>query len=479
MKLFLLLGSIILSISAISQDTALIRVFGGPYNEYGNQIIETSDGGYAIIGTTGSYAQGNSKMYLLKLNSNLEKEWTKVYGGNNIEWGKSLVETEDGFLLLGYTNSFGAGGYDVYLVKCSSNGEMINYKTYGGLDWDFGNHLVRYGDNYVISGETYSNSNGGSDAFVIQIDGDGNELWSGSFGGTQDDFMNSAFTANNKLMVVGSSNSFSDKSKVYLLEFDENMQVTERLFGDDNYWHEGNAGILHSNGDIYLTGSIEAGDFSHFLLMRLDDNFDLVTLNNNPLGGLLTERAFSIVENPNNQILMTGQSDSYTGSTGAMIMRTSAMGNWQASPTFGGNAIDIGRSVIVNSNNELVVVGETNSYGTGNFDVYLIKLPNTIVVADYSLDIEECFDSLLTNVESNDEILNSTIFPNPTTSGATIKTASLQSQLTLYNLKGQKLIHTNTQGYESTISLSDYASGIYILQITTHSGTEFLRIIKE
>jgi hypothetical protein len=479
MKQLLMLSALILSISAIAQETALIRVYGGPYNEYGNQIIETSDGGYAIIGTTGSYAQGNSKMYLLKLNSNLEKEWTKVYGGNNIEWGKSLVETEDGFLLLGFTNSFGAGGYDVYLVKCDFDGEMLDYKTYGGGDWDFGNHIVKFGDNYVISGETYTFSSGGSDAWVIQIDADGNEIWSGNFGGSQDDFANSAFVANNSLMVVGTSYSFSDKSKVYLLEFDENMEVTERLIGNDNFWNEGTAGLLHSNGDIYITGSIEAGDYSHFLLLRLNNNFELVTLNNNPLGGDLTENGFSIVENTNNQLVMVGRSDSYTGSTGAWLLRTSQMGNFLAGPTFGGNALDIARSVIVNNNNELLVVGETDSYGTGNLDVYLIKLPNTHVVADYILDIEVCFDQLLTNLEPIISTTSTSIFPNPTTSGATIKTEFIQKNLVLYNLAGQKIIQSQPQSNESIISLENYPSGIYILQIITHTGTEFLRIIKE
>lgn len=479
MKQLLSLITLILTIPCFAQDTALIRVFGGPYNDYGNQIIETSDGGYAVIGTTGSYAQGNSKMYLLKLNSNLEKEWTQVYGGNNIEWGKSLVETADGFLLLGYTNSFGAGGYDVYLVKCDFNGEMLDFKTFGGADWDFGNHIVRYGDTYIISGETYSNSSGGSDAYVIQIDGDGNELWSGIFGGDQDDYANWAFVANTSLMVVGTSHSFSDKSKVYLLEFDENMQVTERIFGDDNFWHEATSGIHHSNGDIYLSGSIEAGDFSHFLLMRINSDFELITLSSNILGGPLTENGFSIVESTNNQLLMAGRSDSYTESTGAMVFRMTSMGDWLASPTFGGGGTDIARNIIVNTNNEPIIIGETDSYGTGNFDVYLVKLPNTNIQAEYELDLEECFDSLLTSIETNISLTSSKVYPNPTSEGITIETENIQQQLVLFNVQGKQLIELHPLSKVFNLSLSDYPAGLYLLQVTTQSGTEILRLTKE
>jgi len=479
MKQLLMLSALILSISAIAQETALIRVYGGPYNDYGNQIIETSDGGYAIIGTTGSYAQGNSKMYLLKLNSNLEKEWTRVYGGNNIEWGKSLVETEDGFLLLGYTNSFGAGGYDIFLVKVELDGNQQWQKTYGGSDWDFGYKIIEFQNTYYISGETWSFSNGGSDGYLVQIDSEGNELWSEHFGGSGNDALYGMFLGTDKLIAVGTSNSVGDKSKVHLIELDVNNLFSEFFIGEDNFWHEGRSGILHSNGDYYITGGIESGEFSNYLIFRLDTDFSLVPINSNSSGGSLKDFACDIIEVDSEQITLVGESASYTSSIGALIMRRSAMSNWQASPTFGGNAVDIAKSVIVNTNNELLIVGETESYGTGNFDVYLIKLPNTHVVADYILDIEECFDQLLTDMEPNISKTFTGLFPNPTTAGITIKTEFIQSNLILYNLAGQKIIQSQPLSNESIVSLENYPSGIYILQITTHSGTEFLRIIKE
>src|SRR5690606_12173075 len=157
------------------------------YNDYGAEIIETSNGGYAIIGTTGSYAQGQSNMYLIKINDDLEKEWSQVFGGDNIEWGQSLVEVEDGFLLLGYTNSFGAGGYDIYLVKCDLNGNFQWQRTYGGSDWDFGYKLLEYDNTFYIAGESWSYSNGGSDGYLLNIDLAGDVIWSDHFGGSNDD----------------------------------------------------------------------------------------------------------------------------------------------------------------------------------------------------------------------------------------------------------------------------------------------------
>jgi len=470
---------LLISLLSFGQETALIRTFGGPYQDYGSEIIQTSDGGYAIIGTTGSYYQGNSNMYLIKLDANLEKEWTQVYGGNNIEWGKSLVETDSGYLLLGFTNSFGAGGYDAFLVKCDFTGEMIGYQTYGGEDWDFAHQIVAFNDTYMIVGETWSNSNGGSDAFVVQIDAEGNQLWSGNFGGTENDYAASAFVANNAVHVVGTTHSFSEKSKVYMLEIDVNMQVTEHVFGNENLWYEGTTGIVHGNGNYYISGSIEAGNFSDYLMLRLNSAYELVEVDEAPLGGALTENAFDIIEITNQQMVLVGRSDSYTGSTGAMFMRLTEGGSWMASPTFGDSETDIARCVILNSENELVIVGETDSYGAGNFDVYLVKLPNDQVVQNYLLNVEECFDPLLTDIETISQVTTSQIYPNPAIESVMIKTEHNQFQLRIINSSGQIIANSEHNNNELSFSTAALAPGVYLLQITSAEKTEYLRLVKE
>ncbi|MCX6166012.1 MAG: T9SS type A sorting domain-containing protein, partial [Ignavibacteriae bacterium] len=91
---------------------------GGTSIERAFSIIKTTDGGYAIAGTTGSYGTGSSDMYIVKLNSSGMLQWSKTVGGDTTDNAYSIIQTTDGgYAIAGYTNSFGAGSNDMYIVK--------------------------------------------------------------------------------------------------------------------------------------------------------------------------------------------------------------------------------------------------------------------------------------------------------------------------------------------------------------------------
>ena len=94
--------------------------------DVGQDIQYTSDHGFIIAGTTSSFGSGNTAIYLLKVDSNGTFQWSKAIGGIGIEWGYSVKQTFDkGYVVAGYTNSFGNGGYDMYLVKTDSAGNTL------------------------------------------------------------------------------------------------------------------------------------------------------------------------------------------------------------------------------------------------------------------------------------------------------------------------------------------------------------------
>src|SRR5687767_14211712 len=139
------------------------RVYGGPSQDYGRFVQQTSDSGYIVAGSTSSYT-GNTDEYLLKTDVNGKFKWHKIFGGANVEWARCVKQTpaDSGYIFCGYTNSFGNGGYDVYLVKTDSAGNMLWQKTFGGTDWDFGYSVdITYDGGYVIAGSTYSSGSGG------------------------------------------------------------------------------------------------------------------------------------------------------------------------------------------------------------------------------------------------------------------------------------------------------------------------------
>jgi hypothetical protein len=151
-------------------DTIWTRTYGGINYDVANNFIQTTDGGFAIIGTTNSFAPGGqADLILVKTDSNGVVQWAKTFGGEFVEVGAEVTELQDhGFLLVGYTQSFGAGGdcgalgtcYDYYLIRTDQNGDTIWTKAYGrfGLhDWATGAHLTS--DNgYFLYGPSFSNN---------------------------------------------------------------------------------------------------------------------------------------------------------------------------------------------------------------------------------------------------------------------------------------------------------------------------------
>jgi hypothetical protein len=135
------------------------------------RMVQTADGGYALAGRTNSFGTGDYDSYLIKADANGVMEWNKTYGGTGNEWTLSVVQTIDGgYTLAGYTDSFGAGSYDLWLVRTDADGNMSWNKTYGGANDDRGSSVVETGDyGYVIAGETASFGAGGWDFWLIKL----------------------------------------------------------------------------------------------------------------------------------------------------------------------------------------------------------------------------------------------------------------------------------------------------------------------
>jgi hypothetical protein len=149
-------------------------VGGSGPNGQAYTIIQTTDGGFALAGVTEAFGAGSYDMHIVKLDAGGTLQWTRTVGASGQDWGYSIVQANDGgFVVLGSTNSFGV--LDYYTVKLNVNGTPQWSKTYGGSGIEGGNEvpcsiIKTNGGGFVIAGKTNSFGVGGDDMYIVKID---------------------------------------------------------------------------------------------------------------------------------------------------------------------------------------------------------------------------------------------------------------------------------------------------------------------
>lgn len=153
------------------------KVYSGFSEDWTRFAIETNGGGFLIAGDTRSYGLGGSQdIYIIKTDAAGEVVWAKAFGGIGDEKGYGVLQDSEGnYVIAGFTNSFGFGGYDAFLMKVDGNGLLQWFHTYGGQQNDYAFKIKETPDGgYALLGSRSSNSLGGEDVYLIKTDNDGN-----------------------------------------------------------------------------------------------------------------------------------------------------------------------------------------------------------------------------------------------------------------------------------------------------------------
>lgn len=158
-------------------------MYGGENDDEATAVVASSDGGYAIAGTTSSFGAGGQNFWLIKVDENGNMQWNKTYGGAESDVMTDMVCTADGgYIMVGETSSYGAGESDFWLLKVDSSGNMQWNKTFGNQTAELATCVIQTSDGeYALAG--YGLENNATDtALFIKTDSSGKVQWTRTYG---------------------------------------------------------------------------------------------------------------------------------------------------------------------------------------------------------------------------------------------------------------------------------------------------------
>jgi len=438
-KVFLFIFASVCSVTLNAQapETLWTRTYGGSDYDWGYSVQETSDGGFMVAGSTSSFGAGAEDAWLIRTDASGDTLWTRTYGGSDYDFGKSGQQTSDGgFIMTGYNRSLGGGECDLWLIRINPFGDTRWSWTYGGSGGEAGWSVQQTSDGgFIVAGFTSSIGAGGSDVRLIRTDSLGGTLWARTYGGSLFDVALSVQqTSDGGFIVVGKTESFGAGAEdVWLVRTDAS---------GDTLWTKTYGGIDNDHGwSVQQTldgGFIVAGGTQSFgagggdvWLLRTDAFGD--TLWTRTYGGSDNDWGYAVQQTLDGGFIVAGETQSFgAGGGDVWLIRTDASGDTLWTRTYGGSDYDGGLSISVQQtlDSGFIVVGETQSFGAGGSDVWLIRLAPDVVSAEEEVMGVPAKFALLQN------------YPNPFNQATTMRFAlSCPGQVTLeiLNFMGQRV----------------------------------------
>ncbi len=307
-----------------------IYAFTDSVNSRGHALLQTPSGHFFIAGS--AWLTGlNTDIYILKLDTQGQRIWTRGFGGTGNEDPTSIILTPDGNLLIaGSTHSFGMGLSDIYILKLDTNGNLLWARTIGDSNPDWGNAMIATSQGgYVIAGTTFSYGHGGTDILVIYLDSTANIQWARAIGGIarEDAYALVEASDHTGFVIVGTTNSFG--------QGEEDVFVVK----------VGTDGSLHW---AYAIGGPSV-DVGLDITRTADGGYILVGRTRSFSPGFQTEKAY--------------------------IVKLDANGNIRWSRILGEAGSELANTIRQTPSGTLLIAGQTYATGQGNGDIFIARLP--------------------------------------------------------------------------------------------------------
>lgn len=460
--------SIILLPALTNAQNYFQQVYPTTYDKTSRDILPTSDGGYILAGYTNTASITDCDVYMMKTDAAGNSVWGKQFGGNKPDYSYAMCETSDGnYFIIGYSESFGGGDKDVYLIKMDPSGNLIWQKTYGSWGNDEGREIIHTADDYYVIAGTMGAATGSlssQDAFLMKIDLSGNIQWTKYYGGSGQEF----------------GNSFKQCS-------DGGFILTGQTFS----WGQ--------NGDTYIVRTNATGD----------------TLWTKMFGSPLADEGVWVAANSDGSYAFAIR-DSSSSDVDVRIIKTDPNGSPLWNKLYGSTQKDTPKSICTTSDGGYLVGAISRSFGWVNPDMWLLKLNSggdTLWSAHFGgSDHEHCYKAkewdngyiavghsrsyspaqkiMFVKMNTNGAIVAGikenlatgylNVYPNPVADGKlSIELPFLPLKMKLTNILGQVVYErVNTIPSDvKEINVGQQDNGVYHLSVETEKGTLTRKII--
>lgn len=510
----------------ISAQNTFQKAYGGAQSETGTSIQNTIDGNYIISGYTNSFTAPFRDAYLIKTDTSGNILWSHTYGGGNDEvcYYVTLVGG-GGYVLTGGTNSFGAGGNDVFIIKTNETGNILWSTIAGGAYNDYGWAAIQNIDRgFLITGFTETCLGGCNRGLLVKTDSSGTILWTKILGGGGSEALYGIDrTVDGGYIVTGetSTNSFGS-SDIWLLKLDAFGDTIWTKYYGSATEESGAVARQTADGGFIVTGDIHnAYNIHHAALLKTDSvgNLQWAKTYGSPDTSGAGEFGWDVHRLPDHGYIMLGSTAAYGNSMQMFVIRTDSAGNLLWSKTYGGSQPDDPWYSALVADGGLAIIGATQSFGSGLSDIYLLKIdsagsangcndssivpevvnvgallltgsgttittgmltsnPAMITGSPATMNINIC--APLGEDEMNPDKSSVLIFPNPFSTAATIKIYEARFtkyDFELYDITGREVFVSELRTPDSKLDRGNLESGIYFYKVTCDNGKESKELI--
>ncbi|MFH2035407.1 MAG: DJ-1/PfpI family protein [Candidatus Zixiibacteriota bacterium] len=357
------------------------RIYGGSASEGAFDLLELDNGDFMITGYTFSGGDGDADLLIARVKKTGELDWMRTYGGGGNEYGYGIAPTkEGGFLAAGFTTSYGSGDKDVYLVKIDDAGNIIWEKEYGGQSWEAGRSVCVTDDNhYLVCGFTHSFGAGEEDIYLIKVDSGGHEIWSKTYGGERVEVGNTVIQAQDgNYIVSGTSGTYAGgNTDFYLMIIDKDGAV----IGDRAY--QGKEGVGYGydwcramipsiNGGYIMTGISDCNQLMDAMVVKTDADWNKSW--NTAVGPGFYHFSNSVAEASDGRIFIGGALRNILGNGDIYLIAFNPDGSVYSQKRIKAEGDEYCRDLCLTRDGGLALLGYTDTYGQGKFDIFLIKI---------------------------------------------------------------------------------------------------------